>query len=113
MNALKAVCRLALTAAVCLGLPALAIAQQQSRQFAAGVLTTIPPAPQAEEMFSGPRPLVELPIAIKDLKYEPKLAAVSSTVYERSKEAILRRTIWNLAFSFKPVRMIYVDVPQA
>lgn len=90
-----------------------ATAQQPRRQFAPGVLTTIPPAPQAEEMFSGPQPLVELPIAIKDLQYEPKLAAKSSTVYERSQTALLRRTIWNLEFSFKPMRMIHVDVPQA
>ena len=33
-------------------------AQQPRRQFAPGVLTTISPAPQAEEMFSGPVPLV-------------------------------------------------------
>src|SRR5262245_60392884 len=88
-------------------------AQQPQRSFAPGVLTTIPPEPQAEEMFSGPRPLVELPIAIKDLKYEPKLASTSSTVYERAQNAMLRRTIWNLEFSFKPMRMIYVDVPQS
>jgi hypothetical protein len=113
MNASQAVSRLALTAAVCLALVAPAAAQQPRRQFAAGVLTTIPPAPQAEEMFSGPRPLVEVPIAIKDLKYEPKLASVSTTVYERAQSATLRRTIWNLEFSFKPMRMVYVDVPQA
>jgi hypothetical protein len=88
-------------------------AQQARRQFAAGVLTTIPSEPQAEEMFSGPRPLVELPLAIKDLKYEPQLASASSTVFERSQNALLRRTIWNLEFSFKPMRMITVDVPQA
>src|SRR5262245_38182198 len=88
-------------------------AQQPTRTFAPGVLTTIPPAPMAEEMFSGPQPLVELPIAINDLKYEPKLASVSSTVYERSQTVLLRRTIWNLEFSFKPMRMIQVDVPQA
>ena len=88
-------------------------AQQARRQFAPGVLTTIPSAPQAEEMFSGPAPLVELPIAIKDLQYDPKLAAKSSTVFERAQAAMLRRTIWNLEFSFKPMRMIYVDVPQA
>jgi hypothetical protein len=101
----------ALAVAACLGLANWANAQQ--RQFAPGVLTTIPPAPQADEMFSGPRPLVELPIAIKDLQYEPKLGSVSSTVFERSQGVLLRRTIWNLEFSFKPMRMIYVDVPQA
>jgi hypothetical protein len=58
-------------------------------------------------------PLAELPIAIKDLQYEPQLAAVSSTVFERAKAALMRRTIWNLEFSFKPMRMMYVDVPQS
>jgi hypothetical protein len=95
-----------------LALSGIASAQQPARQFAPGVLTTIPPAPQAEEMFSGPRPLVELPLAIKDLKYEPKLSSTSETVYERAQGVLLRRTIWNLEFSFKPMRMIYVDVPQ-
>ena len=102
-----------MTVALVVCVSAVAVAQQPRRQFAPGVLTTIPPAPQAEEMFSGPAPLVELPIAIKDLQYEPQLAAKSSTVYERSQSALLRRTIWNLEFSFKPMRMIYVDVPQA
>jgi hypothetical protein len=90
-----------------------AVAQRPARQFAPGVLTTIAPAPQAQEMYSGPLPLVEVPIAIKDLQYEPKLAAISSTVFERSQNALLRRVIWNLEFSFKPMRMIQVDVPQA
>src|SRR5947207_15660473 len=100
-----------MTVALVFCVSAVAVAQQPRRQFAPGVLTTIPPAPQAEEMFSGPAPLVELPIAIKDLQYEPQLAAKSSTVYERSQSALLRRTIWNLECSFKPTRMIYVDVP--
>src|SRR5262245_7627263 len=99
-------------AVLILGRFSVATGQQPTRQFATGVLTTIPPAPQAEEMFSGPRPLVELPLAIKDLKYEPKLSSTSKTVYERSQGVLLRRTIWNLEFSFKPMRMIYVDVPQ-
>jgi hypothetical protein len=83
------------------------------RQFAPGVVRTIPPKPETEEMFSGPRPLVEVPAAIPGLEYEPKLAARTSTIFERSKVATLRRTIWNLEFSFKPIRMIYVDIPQA
>src|SRR5262245_46327534 len=94
------------TAALMLGLCAsVAPAQEYARRFAPGVLTTIAPAPHAEEMYSGPQPLAELPIAIKDLKYEPKLASVSSTVFERSQAVVMRRTIWNLEFSFKPMRM--------
>src|SRR5688572_10127945 len=82
------------------------------RTFAKGVVTTIPSAPQEEEMFSGPRPLVEVPIKIDGLDYDPQLAPKTSTIFERSKTATLRRTIWNLEFSFKPMRMIYVDIPQ-
>src|SRR5688500_10620393 len=77
-------------------------------EFAPGVLTTIPAEPQDEEMFSGPRPLVEVPIAIEGLEYDPKLSPKTATVFERMKTATLRRTIWNLEFSFKPMRMIYV-----
>jgi hypothetical protein len=82
------------------------------RQFAPGVLTTIAPAPEAQEMFSGPVALAELPIAIEGLEYEPKLASKSSTVFERSKTVTMRRTVWCLEFSFKPLRMMYVDIPQ-
>ncbi|MEX2175521.1 MAG: hypothetical protein WD872_14255 [Pirellulaceae bacterium] len=87
-------------------------AQTPPVEFASGVLTTIPPDPQNEEMFSGPLPLVELPIAIEGLEYDPKLSPKSQTVFERAKGVTLRRTIWNLEFSFKPLRMIYVDIPQ-
>src|SRR4029453_7915813 len=81
-------------------------------EFAQGILTTIDPAPQNEEMFSGPRPLVEVPIAIEGLEYDPKLNPKAATVFERAKNITLRRTIWNLEFSFKPLRMVYVDIPQ-
>ena len=63
-------------------------------------------------MFSGPLPLVEIPVAIEGLDYEPHLSPKSQTILERSKTVTLRRTIWNLEFSFKPVRMIQVDIPQ-
>ena len=88
------------------------LAQAPPIEFAPGVLTTIKPEPQDEEMFSGPRPLVEVPIAIEGLEYDPKLNPKTATVFERAKMATLRRTIWNLEFSFKPMRMVYVDIPQ-
>ena len=83
-----------------------------AREFAPGVLTTIKPSPVDEEMFSGPRPLTEIPIVIDGLEYNPHLNPKTATIFERSKVVTLRRTIWNLEFSFKPMRMIYVDVPQ-
>lgn len=91
---------------------ALAQAPQPIKPFAKGVVTTIPIAPQDEEMFSGPRPLVEVPLTIDGLEYDPKLSPKTSTVFEKAKIATLRRTIWNLEFSFKPMRMVYVDIPQ-
>jgi hypothetical protein len=98
----------------------LAIAQEAAQpgaaaapiEFAPGVLTTIQPEPQNEEMFTGPRPLAEIPIAIEGLEYDPKLNPKAATVFERAKNITLRRTIWNLEFSFKPLRMVYVDIPQ-
>jgi hypothetical protein len=89
-----------------------AAAPMQPKAFAPGVLTTIKPDPQDEEMFSGPRPLVEVPISIPGLEYDPQTNPKTATIFERAKIATLRRTIWNLEFSFKPMRMIYVDVPQ-
>jgi hypothetical protein len=87
-------------------------AQARSRPLAAGILTTIPPTPVAEETFSGPLPLVEIPANIPDLEYTPNLAPKSATVFERAKSVTLRRGIWNLELSFKPMRLLPVDVPQ-
>jgi hypothetical protein len=80
--------------------------------FAPGVLTYIPPEPLEAELFTAPRELVQLEANAKGLDYTPNFAAKSSTAGERAKEAILRRTIWNLEFAFKPMRMLMVDVPQ-
>jgi hypothetical protein len=85
----------------------------QQRRLAPGVVTTIPSSPIDEEMFSGPRPLNEIPIAIPGLDYKPNLNPKSDTIFERAKISTLRRTIWNLEFSFKPLRMAEVEMPQA
>lgn len=105
----------ALGALLAAGLAVSSLAAQSkapARQFAPGVVTTIPPAPLAEELYSGPQPLAEIPVALEGLDYEPKLSTKSSTAVERSKAVIMRRPVWNLEFSFKPMRMIHVDVPQ-
>lgn len=85
----------------------------QSRRLAPGVVTTIPSTPTDEEMFSGPRPLNEVPIAIPGLDYKPNLHPKIETAFEKAKISTLRRTIWNLEFSFKPFRMVEVEMPQA
>jgi hypothetical protein len=76
------------------------------------VLTVIHPAPEYEETYSGPDELEEVVKGLAELDWTPNFAAKSSTAFERAKQVVLRRTVWNLEFSFKPLRMINVDVPQ-
>lgn len=85
---------------------------QPKRQLAPGILTVIPSDPEENETWHGPLPLVEVPINIENLEYNPNFEQKTATVFERSKGVTLRRGIWNLEFAFKPMRMIYVDVPQ-
>ena len=80
-------------------------------KFAPGVLTTIEPDLQAEDVVSK-HDVVELR-ADKSLIRSPKSEDKSSTLYEMSAEVPFRRNLWCLEFSFKPLRMTYVDVPQA
>lgn len=85
---------------------------QMTRRLAPGVLRTIPPAPQVDETRSGPMPLVELSVR-KDLDWTPQFASKSRTVFDRSQRVTLRRDIWNFELSFKPLRLMQIDVPQA
>lgn len=84
----------------------------QSTQFAPGVLTVIPPDPQYEETYSGPMELLEIVKGMPQLEWSPNYAAKSQTIFARANLVILRRTVWNLEFAFKPLRMLEVDVPQ-
>jgi hypothetical protein len=90
-------------------LPSIGFAQQ-TRRLAPGVKTTIPPQPLAEETFTGPIKIVGLSAA--GLKWSPNYSTTASTLFERGNRSILRRDVWNLEFSFKPLRMVEVDLPQ-
>ncbi|MBM4089440.1 MAG: hypothetical protein FJ276_08425 [Planctomycetes bacterium] len=87
-------------------------ATAQSRPLAPGVLTIIPVVPEYEETASGPLGMVEIVTGLPELDWDPQYSAKSATAFERAKLVTLRRDIWNLEFSFKPLRMITVDVPQ-
>ncbi len=82
------------------------------RALAPGVLTVIPPRLEEEEMYSGPISLPEISVGMPELAWTPHFMAKSETIAERAKSVVLRRNVWGLEFAFKPVRMIYVDVPQ-
>ncbi len=109
-NHLRMIATWALLAALCT-----TVSAQQSpklRKLAPGVLTVIPFETEPEETFSGPVPIVEILQGIGDLTWTPNFDAKSNTLAEKAKRAIYRRSIWNLEFAFKPLRMLEVDIPQ-
>ena len=82
------------------------------RTLAPGVITIVAPEREETETFSGPRELVEIVHGIPSLKWKPNLSPQSETLLEQARETIFRRNVWHLEFSFKPLRMISVDLPQ-
>jgi hypothetical protein len=81
------------------------------REFAPGVVTTIPPDLLPEETVST-HDVVEIR-ADKTLDWTPKFNSASRTLYGMSSDVKFRREVYGLEFSFKPLRMITVDVPTA
>jgi hypothetical protein len=82
------------------------------RRLATGVETTIPILRDTEETVSR-HDIVDLLSGIPDLAWTPNYLAETQTLAAMAKEVPFRRSIWNLEFTFKPLRMIEVDVPQA
>jgi hypothetical protein len=81
-------------------------------QLAPGILKTIPDRVAESSTFNGPLPLVELIQDLQAAEYQPATFPESETLRAKAKDVILRHPAWALEFSFKPVRMIDVDVPQ-
>lgn len=85
-----------------------------------GILTTIPADPHPAETFTQPRPIVELMANATVPTWKPNYSEKGAddvvhkgiTLRELAQQSIFRRSIWNLEFSFKPLRMIDVDLPQ-
>src|SRR4051812_10033812 len=67
-----------------------------------GVLKVIQPAPLEGETFTDPYELHEIRKGLAGLDYTPNFEPKAQTVYERAKDATLRRSVWALEFSFKP-----------
>ncbi len=82
------------------------------RNLAPGVEITIPPDRQEQETYSQ-HDIVEILHGIPGLEWKPEFTAETQTLRELATKTIFRRDIWCLEFTFKPVRMIWVDVPQA
>lgn len=94
---------------------------QVQTQFAPGVLTVIPPAPDPKETFAGPQTLQSMIDAHPEISWsqtgnhpdgKPHFDPRSRTLEEMLKQVILRHEIFCLEFSFKPLRQIYLDIPR-
>jgi hypothetical protein len=86
-------------------------AQPAERHLAAGVLTTISPSLDPEDTVST-HDIIEIRTN-PAVEWKPEFIAASDTLYGMSEKAKFRREIYCLEFSFKPLRMIEVDVPLA
>ena len=92
----------------------------QQTEFAPGVVTVIPPAPDPKETFNGPLTLKTFLDAHPELEWAapdfpenaPHFDPRTRTIVEMAKQVILRREIYCLEFSFKPLRHVYIDVPR-
>jgi len=90
----------------------LAQANPPNRKFVDGVMTTIPMKFNAEDTFSTAEQYRDILQGIPNLDWSPNYLADTRTLKSMASKVIYRRDIWGLEFSFKPVRMIEVGVPQ-
>ena len=104
--------RLALSFLVCFASTTLAQLDSSSRVLAPGVITIVPPQRDEGDTFSGPREMVEIVYGVEGLKWKPNFAPESETLAALARQSISRRTVWGLEFSFKPLRMTSVELPQ-
>jgi len=118
---------LSMVGTLLLVLPSIAIAQDNlnvlrddvrarvntpKRRFAEGVLVTIPMKFEAKDTFTKPGAYIDIVQGIPGLDWQPNYLANTRTLKSMASDVVFRRDIWGLEFSFKPVRMIEVDVPQ-
>lgn len=80
------------------------------RELAPGVMTTIPADIREDETVST-HDLVALRTQ-DNLEWTPNFTPESRTLYAMAKDVQFRRQVEGLELSFKPLRMIYVDIPQ-
>jgi hypothetical protein len=92
----------------------------ESTRFAAGTVNVVPPTPLPEETFTGPMTLQDLLDAHPEIEWSPSdfpegkpyFDARTRTLVEMARQAILRREIHCFEFAFKPLRQMYIDLPQ-
>lgn len=96
-------------------------ARTEMTRFAPGIVNVIAPAPHPQETFTGPMTLQALIDAHPEIRWDdqqfpggrPSFDPRTRTLIEMARQVTLRREIFCLEFSFKPLRTIYLDIPQA
>ncbi|NOY40793.1 MAG: hypothetical protein GXP26_03010 [Planctomycetes bacterium] len=83
---------------------------QGAQRFAPGVLTTIAPEVNREDLLQV-HDIIELRANAK-LERAPNSTTKSRTLYEIAKDVGFRHDVWCLELAFKPLRMLHVDIPQ-
>jgi hypothetical protein len=81
------------------------------KRLAPGIETTVPVQLDAAETYAT-HELVDITRGIPDLAWTPNFLPKTRTLLDMAKSTTIHRTIWNLEFTFKPLRMVRVDVPQ-
>lgn len=99
-------------------LPRVALPALAPRNLAEGVLTVVPPDQNAGDTAVGPFDLdfvakhPELAWAAPEFpENKPFFASPSETLLAKSRDVVFRHSVWAMEFSFKPARLIEVDVP--
>jgi hypothetical protein len=75
------------------------------------VMTVIEPSKLPVETFTGPMPSPEIVTGIADLVWQPNFVPKTRTLLEKGQRIIFRREVWCLEFSFRPLRMVELDIP--
>ena len=76
-------------------------------KLAPGVLRVVESLPEEQDTVSGPSPLVGLAAQAPD--WQPHFAPASETLASIANAITLRRTVWQLEFAYKPMRMITIQ----
>ena len=101
-----------LLAAACHAAPADAennVAQRRWRKLAPGVETTIPVNAGEDETHDSHN-VVEVTVG-NPRQWKPSYPPGAETLLEKATNVNFRRGIWQLEFTFKPLRLVRVDVP--
>jgi hypothetical protein len=99
--------------------PSLADAQQTGRaapkgyrKLGPGIETTISPKIDAKDTVTQ-HDMVEIQSAGQEIEWKPDTQSTSSTLKVLTQNIPFRRSVWYLEFTYKPLRMIEVELPSA